>query len=249
MADIKKMYESDFNSHMYAKSYVTDEYENMWYVEEFYHRLFETKKLQGKTLIEVGCGPTLRAALVASRYGCEVVCADLLEKNRDFVQNWLKNGHAAFDFSAQFKHVAQLEGKDDIEYLEERVKASVKEVIFCDIMENNPLHPRPLEQFDIVTSSCCLDCNTEEKNYFKGAKSISSLVRPGGYLAIGSSLDATYYHVGDKTLPVQSVDGAIGKRAFTEAGLKVLEVCEYYLNNPIPGCDTKGFFTIYATKP
>uniref|UniRef100_T1J689 Methyltransferase domain-containing protein n=1 Tax=Strigamia maritima TaxID=126957 RepID=T1J689_STRMM len=246
---IKEQYEKNFDGPTYAKGFTRDlKFEYMWFMEEFYHRLFEEGKLQGKTLIDVGCGPSLRAPLVASRYGCEVVCADLLETNRNFVQNWLDKGHDAFDYSDQFKHVAQLEGNDDFGYLEERVKKSVKEVIFCDILADNPIHPRPSQQFDIVTSSLVLDAYPDQADYLKGAKAISSLIRPGGYLAFGSSIGGTYYKVGDKTLPSSNVDSAVAKKAFIEAGLKVLQICEYYFKEQVTGTDSKGFFTLYAIK-
>uniref|UniRef100_T1JM13 Methyltransferase domain-containing protein n=1 Tax=Strigamia maritima TaxID=126957 RepID=T1JM13_STRMM len=249
MAEIKKLYEENFKAHMYAKHYVKEsKLEYPFFMEDFYHRLFEEGKLKGKTLIDVGCGPSLRAALIGSRYGCDVYCADLLENNRNFIRNWLDNGQSAFDYSGQFKHVAQLEGNDDFGYLEERVKKCVKDVFYCDIMSENPLHPRPLRQFDIVTSSLVLDCYPDQADYLKGAKSIGSLVRPGGYLAFGSSLSCSYYEIGDKTLPSTDVDGAKAKKAFTEAGLKVLQINEYYYKNPVPGTDGKGLFTLYAIK-
>uniref|UniRef100_T1J3S4 Guanosine-3',5'-bis(diphosphate) 3'-pyrophosphohydrolase MESH1 n=1 Tax=Strigamia maritima TaxID=126957 RepID=T1J3S4_STRMM len=230
MAEISKTYENDFDSLTYAKNYVsTGKKEYQWYAEDFYHHLFKSvNNMENQSLIDVGCGPALRAPLIASRYGCRVYCADISKQNRDFLQNWLKNGHEAYDFTDQFKYVAQLEGKNDIEYLEERVKKSVKEVVFCNILAENPLHPLPFEQFDVVTSSLLLECFPNEEDYLKGAEGLASLIRPGGFLAFTSTLGGTKYIVGDHVLPLSSVDAGKATRAFTRAGLKVLQINQHF---------------------
>uniref|UniRef100_T1JAW6 Methyltransferase domain-containing protein n=1 Tax=Strigamia maritima TaxID=126957 RepID=T1JAW6_STRMM len=249
MADIRKIYE-DFNAEAYAKVYLgQDDYENQFLAEDFYHRLFTQGKLNGKTLLDVGCGPTMRSALSAGGHVSEIYLCDFVENNLKILKKWLKNEPDAVDYSKLLNHVAKLEGKTDTKYLEERVRKSTKDVFFCDILADNPLNPRPLQQFDILTSSYCVDSFPDYKDYLKSWKGLYSLLRPGGHLALLGTIDTTYYVVGEKKLPGANVNKASVEAAVTQAGFQILEFEEHrYKNDLNLESDCKGCFTLLAKK-
>jgi len=244
-------YQESFKSEVYASSYLSDvEYEFQWLVEQFYHRLFSEGKLKGSNLLDVGSGPSVRPALSASGHISDIYLSDLLENNRDFVRKWLKNEPGSFDFSIQFKYVANLEGKQDYKYLEDRVRKAVKDVIHCDLLaEEKPLHPlNPLQQFDVVTSSYCLDCFNNEKDYAKAWKNLGKLVKPGGQLALVGTLDCTNYAIGNTLLPGANVNEATVRR-YLEEQFHVVEfkVHEYTRDLAVES-DNKGIITAFAIK-
>uniref|UniRef100_T1ITU6 Methyltransferase type 11 domain-containing protein n=1 Tax=Strigamia maritima TaxID=126957 RepID=T1ITU6_STRMM len=251
--DMKKIYERQFDSKAYVAEYVNDQscVEN-WLIEEFYHNLFRQGKVSGETLLDVGCGPTVRPALSASKKVSRIYLSDFLERNLTVIEKWRKNEEDCVDFSAEFKYVAQLEGKKDTKYLEERVRNSIAGLfrydVAADLSSQFKSFPDDLRQFDIVTSSLCLDCVTEDKDYFKAMKNLADLVSPGGHLALVNAIEGTMYKVGKQEIVAAWIDEEKIRNAMADAKLIVVELKKHIYKSQLEMSDEKGLFTVLATK-
>lgn len=65
----------------------------------------------GRTLIDVGSGPTIYQLLSACDHFEEVVATDFLEVNREELQRWVRGEPGAFDWSPFIQHVCKIEGR------------------------------------------------------------------------------------------------------------------------------------------
>uniref|UniRef100_A0A803TYT8 Indolethylamine N-methyltransferase-like n=1 Tax=Anolis carolinensis TaxID=28377 RepID=A0A803TYT8_ANOCA len=77
---------------------------------EFSQRFSNTDGIRGDTLIDIGSGPSIYQLLSACESFKEIIASDLLEKNREEMQKWLKKDPEAFDWTPMVKYVCQLEG-------------------------------------------------------------------------------------------------------------------------------------------
>ena len=80
-----------------------------------------------------------------------------------------------------------LEGKDENEAKERviRLRKAIRAVVSCDITKDPPLPPEYMKQYDIITSTMCLEpaCRSLEA-YRAAIARIYKLVKPGGRIAI-----------------------------------------------------------------
>lgn len=72
--------------------------------------MLSTDLVQGKTLLEVGCGPMLWPSFLSSRRFSDIVLSDLMEGNRLELEKWLEKSKDAIDWTSRAEEVAALEG-------------------------------------------------------------------------------------------------------------------------------------------
>ncbi|XP_054853298.1 nicotinamide N-methyltransferase-like [Eublepharis macularius] len=185
------------------------------------HRAFVSGGIKGDTLIDIGSGPTIYQFLSACESFREIIATDYTDQNREEMQRWLRKEPGAFDWSSVVKYACELEG-DREKWIEkeEKVRRTIKQVLKCDLTQANPLAPLELPPADCVLSLLCLESACEDlPTYCSALKNISSLVKPGGHLLLVTSLEATFYMVGQNRffclyLEQETVDDAVRGAGF-----------------------------------
>ncbi|KAG0409778.1 hypothetical protein HPB47_013107 [Ixodes persulcatus] len=183
--------------------------------------------VQGKTLLEVGTGPTMNNVLSASRQFKDIVLRDMVDANRVELEKWLNGKEDALDCSFRAEMVASLEGCSDVKKrafeLAERTRQAIRKVIPCDVLEPGVLPDQHLETFDAVLCCNCLEAATQDHAPFRLATcNVAGLVKPGGLLILaGFDRGEKEYPVGNEVFPMAELNGDVIKQALADAGLKV----------------------------
>ncbi|XP_068119870.1 nicotinamide N-methyltransferase-like [Hyperolius riggenbachi] len=196
-------YQKNFDPKAYLAMYYPLEggtvHEHLQFVLKRLARIFSSGKVKGETIIDIGTGPTIYQLLSACEAFNNVIVSDFTDKNREELKAWLINQPGAFDWSPVVKYVCQLEG-NRISWTEkeDRLRKAIKQVLRCDVMQNNPLSPVVLPQVDCILSCLCLEgaCKDVEA-YVTALKNITNLLKPGGYLVLTGVLGSHYYMVGE----------------------------------------------------
>lgn len=68
-------------------------------------------EIRGRTLIDVGSGPTIYQLLSACDHFEEIVATDYLAVNREELQRWARGEPGTFDWSPFIQHVCKIEGR------------------------------------------------------------------------------------------------------------------------------------------
>ncbi|XP_077985137.1 nicotinamide N-methyltransferase-like [Glandiceps talaboti] len=218
-------YKTYFDPDSYLKTYFsspdgfTEKPDINRFLYENLHRIFREEVVSGDRLIDIGTGPCIYSLISSCTKFKEIIATDYVEANRNALKRWLNNEPGCFDWKPFIERVCQLEGHRDIEEREKKIRETVKDVIYCDVHQPNPIGTGPvMEQFDCVTTSFCLESATSSKaEYLKCLKNVASLLKSGGtFVQIGESLK--FYMVGDKRFGGFYADEEFVMSALEEAG-------------------------------
>ncbi|XP_069810086.1 nicotinamide N-methyltransferase-like [Dendropsophus ebraccatus] len=253
----KAEYEELFNPKAYLDAYfrmsggsMGDEY--LQFVLKQLAETFNSGKIKGDTLIDIGTGPCIYQLLSACEVFKNIIVSDFTEKNREEFNLWLKNQPGAFDWSHVLKYVCQLEG-DRIPYQEkeEQLRKTIKQVLHCDVFNTNPIDPVTIPQVDCLLSCLCLEgaCKDYE-SYVTALKNMTSLLKLGGYLVLTGDLGNTYYMVGEKKFTGLCLNEDFLKEAITGAGCTIenFEVSKKTKDSLEKGADFLAYYVIVARK-
>ncbi|KAM7304281.1 nicotinamide N-methyltransferase-like [Ixodes scapularis] len=181
-------YRRDFHSRAYPDRLKRVPYVNRFFQREL-HDIYTSPSFRGKSLLDVGCGPTVHNVFPATTKIQNVVLSDLCAGNRREVENWIQKTPGAIDCSFISEALAAVEGHVDLQSgakeIEERTRRAIKKTIPCNILDPNVLSKEHRETFDVVFSSLCLEsASLDEQTYQKNTQNIGNLVAPGGYLIL-----------------------------------------------------------------
>ncbi|CAI9568141.1 unnamed protein product, partial [Staurois parvus] len=181
-------------------------------------------RVEGKSLIEIGAGPTIYFILSACENFKQIYLTDYLEGNLQEIEKWLKGDGEAYDWSRYLKYVCAIENhRSTAEEKAEKIRRKVS-LMRCDVTKSNPLEPNSLPLTDCVIVAGCLICACKNVEDYKAAlKNVVSLIRPGGHLIITDYLGASYYLVGEAKFPVLSLDENIVREAVADSGCEMQE--------------------------
>ncbi|CAD5220707.1 unnamed protein product [Bursaphelenchus xylophilus] len=155
-------------------------------------------------LLDVGAGPTVYSAVCFRNVVDQIFLSDFLQQNLNHLDDWVKEKRA-FDWRPVIKTIARCEGQetypDPCEVMEREARSAVLKggVIRSNVHDKDVLLdlPEKLEPFDAIVSVFCLESAcTEQEEYVNAFANIVSLLRPGGYLIIGSVIDDDCYTSG-----------------------------------------------------
>ncbi|XP_077993942.1 nicotinamide N-methyltransferase-like [Glandiceps talaboti] len=181
---------------------------------------YKTDKFNGPRFLEVGSGPIILHMITASAKFSEIVCADYAKQNRREVEKWVKSEHDALDWSQYFHYVCEREGNGESpDDRAEKLRKSLKDVVYCDIHQSNPLHPRVFEPFDAIFSSLCVEsaCLTKE-SYMQAIQNLGNILKPKGSLILLEAMDETFCKIGDFTFAAFCVQDDFIKDCLKTAG-------------------------------
>ncbi|XP_075437849.1 indolethylamine N-methyltransferase-like [Ascaphus truei] len=180
---------------------------------------------------------------------------DFLAHNRAEVQKWLKKDPDAFDWSPVTKFVCELEGDSDVENWKEKegtLCRTVKQVLKCDVLKRNPFEPEVLPPADPILSCLCLEVACKDiQSLCNTLKHFHDLIKPGGHLIVLSSLNCSFYFVGQKCFNCMAITKEGLELAFKGAGYEIekLEVLPREDRSALNISDSDSYYFVHDRKP
>ncbi|CAJ0940355.1 unnamed protein product [Ranitomeya imitator] len=187
---------------------------------------FGKRGVRGKTLIDIGHGPTIYQDLSACESFDEIIGADYTDRNREYYERSLRNEAGTFDWTNVIQKVCAMEGKGmSVEEKKKKLRDTVKKTMKCDVLNDNPLEPLMLPQVDCVMSLCCLECACCDLDTYRNVlKNVSSLLKPGGHLIIMEVLNCSTYLSGGKRFSCLVLTEEFMRSAITETGYEIVDL-------------------------
>lgn len=217
-------------------------------------RTFATGEVSGRTLIDIGSGPTIYQLLSACAHFEDITMTDFLEVNRQELGLWLREEPGAFDWSVYSQHVCLIEDKGESWQEKERqLRARVKRILPVDVHQPQPLGAgsgAPLPA-DALVSTFCLEAVSPDLASFQRALGhITSLLRPGGHLLLIGALEESWYLAGEARLAVVPLREEDVREALVRGGYQVRDLRTYTMPARLrTGVDdVKGIFFAWAQQ-
>ncbi|KAM6163023.1 phenylethanolamine N-methyltransferase [Rhynchocyon petersi] len=215
---------------------------------------FATGEVSGRTLIDIGSGPTIYQLLSACAHFEDITMTDFLEVNRQELGLWLREEPGAFNWSVYSQYVCVIEGKGESwQEKEHQLRARVKRVLPIDVHQSQPLGPGSLVPLpaDALISTFCLEAVSPDLASFQRALDhITTLLRPGGHLLLIGALEESWYLAGDARLVVVPMCEEEVRAALLRSGYEIRDLRTYvmpaYLRTGVD--DVKGIFFAWAQK-
>lgn len=215
---------------------------------------FATGEVSGRTLIDIGSGPTIYQLLSACAHFEDITMTDFLEVNRQELRLWLREEPGAFDWSVYSQHVCLIEGKGESWQEKEcQLRARVKRILPIDVHRPQPLGAGGLAPLpaDALVSAFCLEAVSPDLASFQRALDhITTLLRPGGHLLLIGALEESWYLAGEARLAVVPVREEEVREALVRSGYEVRDLRTYtmpaHLQTGVD--DVKGIFFTWAQK-
>lgn len=152
------------------------------YILKSYHTFFTgLDTTSDLTILDIGSGPTIAFQISAAQHNPEITLSDFSESFRSVAQKWVDGDPTAQDWTTYFEYVVmELEGER-----ESQLHKAIKAVVACDITKDPPLPSEFMQQYDIVTSTLCLEAACQSRDAYHAAITrIYNLVKPGGRIVI-----------------------------------------------------------------
>lgn len=188
------------------------------FLMKFYHRTYSSIGPVAR-MLEIGGGPTLYQLISASRQAEEIVFSDFLVANRTEVENWLAGAAGVFNWDAYFALAAELEtgSAEAADALKGRVRRTVRRIVFCDLLREEPVVLNPGEVFEVVSSAFCIECIAGD-SVASLLEKIHRLLRADGTLVLTLIRNSSSYRVGSAFLPAQPVNEQSLRALLDETG-------------------------------
>lgn len=214
------------------------------------HHIFNSGKVNGKYLLDIGTGPSIHSIISASCHVDEIVLSDYAEQNRVYLYSWWKG-----QTKIQEKLVKMVLAKEEKgEFVRDRtklMKQKVKHIVPVDITRSSPLtSDRVRLSYDIIISSGCFDAVALTKEqYCSCLSNIRPLLKQGGHLIILGDINESYYMVGKVKYTSLEISSADLKAIYKENGFEIAEWKEFKREST---CDEEydgdGSFFMVAKK-
>ncbi|KAG0409931.1 hypothetical protein HPB47_012937, partial [Ixodes persulcatus] len=187
--EIRERYLRDFLPREYTELQQATLRLRLFYQRELHYIFNSPVSESWRTLLDVGCGPTVANVFPATRKIRSIVLSDLVPRNREEVKKWIEKAPDAMDWSFMSEPLAILEGYKDAKIgamdIEERTRRAVKKVIPCDVLNPSVLPKEHEEVFDVVLSILCIQsASQDETTYQRAIRNVTSLIRKGGHLIL-----------------------------------------------------------------
>ncbi|KAM4691843.1 indolethylamine N-methyltransferase-like [Rhinophrynus dorsalis] len=214
--------------------------------------IFNSGKVRGKTLIDIGAGPCIYQQLSACEAFEEIIVTDFTDRNREEYEKWLKKKPDAFDWRKVVEQVCKLEGdRKTLTEKEEQLRKTITKVLKCDVLQRNPVDPVVLPQADCVLTSLCLEGACKDfETYIVALKNITSMLKPGGHLVMCGTFGCTFYLVGDVKFTGLNIHEDFLRQALNGAGYDIekLEWSEKPEGVTNKEADYSAYFVVQAKK-
>ncbi|KAM7030059.1 phenylethanolamine N-methyltransferase [Acridotheres tristis] len=214
---------------------------------------FASGEIRGRTLIDVGSGPTIYQLLSACDHFEEIVATDYLAVNREELGRWARGEPGAFDWSPFIQHVCKIEGRGEPwQDKERRLRQRLRRILPIDVHRPEPLGAPLRPPADALLSAFCLEAVSPDRAAFVRALAhVGNLLRPGGHALLLGALGESFYLAGPARLPVVPLQESDVREALAAAGFALRELRSYAMPPALrTGVDdVDGVFFAHAQKP
>ncbi|KAF4075137.1 hypothetical protein AMELA_G00231140 [Ameiurus melas] len=242
-------YQARFDPRAYMNKFYcrpghSDENHYVIFVLECLSRTFSTGQYKGRSLIEVGSGPTIHAVISACEHFDELVLSDFVDRNREEIRKWVKNEEGCFDWKPIIEYVCEMEGTSSSD-VEVKLRQRVKQVLKCNLLSENIFYPESIEPADCVITSLCLEAACKDLPSYRDAFCrVAKLLRPGGSLIMVGVFGETFYCIDQIRFSCLKIS-----RADVEDILRNLDFTVQEFNIfPAQDRENKVFFFLVALK-
>ncbi|XP_067397328.1 phenylethanolamine N-methyltransferase isoform X1 [Emydura macquarii macquarii] len=208
--------------------------------------------IHGRTLLDVGTGPTVYQLLSACDHFEEIIATDYLEVNRDVLRRWVQGEPDAFDWSPYIKHVCSIEGKgEQWKEKEQKLRGKLRQILPIDVHQPEPLGSPLGHLADALISTFCLEAVSPDRPSFERAlRNVTSLLKPGGHFLLIGALEESFYLAGEAKLSVVPVREADVKEALAKSGYQIHDFRSYVMppSLKIGVDDVSGVFFAHAQR-
>lgn len=176
--------------------------------------------------LECGGGPVIYPLISISPKTTSITFSDYLKKNLKEIRVWQKSLSTIFNWNpfiaAALKYEGEIPSKKNILQREKLIKKKIKFITQCDIRKNNPLAPLQ-RKFDVVGVHFCADCITNSfEEWRKNIQHIHSLIRPGGWLILGTLERTKHWFAGPKNFPNVWLTEKSVRETLKKTGFRIL---------------------------
>ncbi|XP_063096342.1 indolethylamine N-methyltransferase isoform X2 [Cavia porcellus] len=188
------------------------------------HKTFGPGGLRGETLIDVGSGPTIYQVLAACEAFSDITLSDFVDRNREELQKWLSKDPEAFDWTPVLKLACELEGNSHWQQKAEKLRATVKRVLKCDVRMSNPLAPVKMPPADCVLTMLAMECACKTPAAYRAALcNLAALLKPHGHLVTTVTLHISSYMVRKHEFSCVAMAKEEVEQAILDAGFDIEE--------------------------
>ncbi|XP_072282719.1 indolethylamine N-methyltransferase-like [Pyxicephalus adspersus] len=193
-------------------------------IMNFYYQ-FSSGKIKGNFLIDISFGGFIHHLYSASNYFKDMAILKFTDKCIMEITRWQHDRTGAYDWKHASTAAAEFEGMREQQEIEMCLKSSVKQVLKCDIDQENITAPVVLPLADCVVVACILEAISKTKDeYVRNLEKFLKLLKPGGHLLLWGILDISYMVVGKKRVHFFKYDETFVKDVLLKLGL----VIDYY---------------------
>lgn len=141
------------------------------------------------------------------------------------------------EISENANRIKNIINSKSIDALKDKLKESLKKVVFGDVFENNLGLESTPDNFDLVnsssreaaieviTSNFTIESATGDKNKWQqGMINIMNRVGQGGFLSLSAIRNSTWYKVGEEKMPAVSVNESDLAKILEDNGFKIIEL-------------------------
>ncbi|XP_069506210.1 nicotinamide N-methyltransferase-like [Ambystoma mexicanum] len=227
-ATLKKLFDNSFSPTQWIETYY---HQNCHFLDDCVKKqiealsdIFSSGMIKGDTLLSFTLGPTMHELLAVCEPFKEIIMSNVTAEGVCKLKEWVEDKPGATDWSLAAKMLCEHEGNRG-KWMEkqEKLRGVIKQILLSDLTKSNPFEPLTLPPVDCLLSVYCLESlNLEKPSYKRALKTMSSLVKRGGYIVLVSLPDCAYFMVGSCKFPHLRMEAEFVSEALCEAGL-VLE--------------------------
>nr|DBA16582.1 TPA: hypothetical protein GDO54_003961 [Pyxicephalus adspersus] len=154
-------------------------------------------EFKGNVLIDFSIGPVIHHLYPACEYFRDIILLRVSDHCILEVKKWLNARTGAFDWSHTATIALEIGGNSNpYEDNETQLKASITNVVKCDLSKENLIDPLILQQADCVVTACMLEViSKDQEDFVRNLRKLSQLLKCGGHIMIYCFLNATYFMV------------------------------------------------------
>ncbi|XP_071148043.1 nicotinamide N-methyltransferase-like [Mytilus edulis] len=227
-------YSNDFDVNWYINSYYSavsgchEEGDFLTFVLMALHDIFKAGNVHGKTLLDIGTGPTIHTVISACPYVQNIILSDYSQVNRDALGDWKEDKLQTGSALCQF--VLDIEGGKIHKTVPERfeeIRQKIREILPVDVNKWPPIQLGN-DCPDIIVSSLCFEAAClEVQDYKKIVQNVGRLMTPGCHLVVIGVLDQTFYRVGNFRFSCLKISESDLKAVYATNGFDIKSWKEY----------------------
>ncbi|OWF42601.1 indolethylamine N-methyltransferase-like [Mizuhopecten yessoensis] len=189
------------------------------------HETFSSGVIKGKSLLDIGTGPTTKSLVTSCMYVDEMYLSDINQQNRGILTDWWKSDETLEPEMTDYI-LKKENASHSVDKRQNLMKKKIRGILPIDVRSENPLgkgdHP---SQFDVITSWLCFGAAAQTAEaYCKVVQNVASLLKVGGHLIVMDFFNNEHYNVGNFKFLCASLSQDEIEHIFTICGFCIINI-------------------------